>query len=314
MDRANTTPKMYHSLQEVHLTNAWLSIGVFDGVHRGHQEIIKKLTAGAHHVGAPAVIITFSPHPGVLLAGREIKLLSTPEERAEIMAALGVDAVINMQFTHELARKTAEDFMIEIKLQLGLERLMIGHDFALGRNRAGNINMLTHLGYELDYVVDEVKPVLLDDEVISSTLIRQAISAGNVHSAAQKLGRHYTVSGQVIPGDGRGRTIGIPTANLHIPTEKVLPAYGVYACQAIFDNKQYQAVTNVGLRPTFKENQAQPNIEAHLLDCAEDLYGKTVSLQFVEHIRSEQKFSSVDALISQIKTDIQTARNILSNK
>lgn len=314
MDNANIGPKIFSSLEEVQTTHSWLSIGVFDGVHRGHQEIINKLTAGAHEHGAPAVIITFAPHPASLLAGREIKLLTTLEERAEIMLGLGVDAVINMQFTHELANKTAEEFITDAKRHLGLEKLLVGHDFALGKNRTGNLDTLTHLGTQLGYMVEEVKPVSFDDEVISSTLIRRAISEGNIQIANRKLGRAYSISGLVVPGDGRGRTIGIPTANLSIHKDKMLPAYGVYACRATVNETEYVAVVNIGLRPTFKQNPVEPSIEAHLLDCSEDLYGKKLSLAFVKRIRNEQKFTSIEALVLQIQADIQSARNSLQNK
>lgn len=301
----------YISLEAVSLTDSWLTIGVFDGVHRGHQEIIRQLTAGAHESGAPAVLLTFSPHPAKVLAGREIPCLTTPEERAEILFSLGVDAIITMQFTRQLAERSAEDFMAELKTRLGLRKLLIGYDFALGRGRAGNFQRLSQIGRELDYDVQAVEAVRLSEEVISSTLIRQTIADGAVALAAVKLGRYYSAQGPVIPGDGRGRAIGIHTANVELPAEKALPANGVYATWAWVEGQKHPSVTNVGLRPTFTGGEALPRVEAHLLDYSGDLYGKTLKLEFVERLRGEQKFPSVDALVAQIRADSEQARRIL---
>lgn len=301
----------YTSLEAVSLTGSWLTIGVFDGVHRGHQEIIRQLTAGAHRNGAPAVLLTFNPHPANILTGREIPCLTTPEERAEILFGLGVDEVITLPFTRSLAGRSAEDFMAELKTRLGLRKLLIGYDFALGKGRAGNFQRLSEIGRELDYDVQAVEAVRLSDEVISSSLIRQTIADGAVSLAAVKLGRYYSVQGPVIPGDGRGRTIGIHTANVETPAQKALPANGVYATWAFVQGQKHPSVTNVGLRPTFTGGQALPRVEAHLLDYSGDLYGKTLKLEFVERLRGEQKFPSIEALIAQIRSDIQQAREIL---
>jgi len=301
----------YISLESVSLTGSWLTIGVFDGIHRGHQEIIRQLTAGAHASGAPAVLLTFSPHPAKVLAGREIPCLTTPEERAEILSHLGVDGVITMQFTRELAERSAEDFMAELKTRLGLRKLLIGYDFALGRGRAGNFQRLSEIGRELDYDVQAIEAVRLSEDVISSTLIRQTIADGAVSLSAAKLGRYYSVQGPVVPGDGRGRTIGIHTANVDTPAGKALPANGVYATWAWVEGQKYPAVTNVGLRPTFTGGEAIPRVEAHLLDYSGDLYGKMLKLEFVERLRGEQKFPSVEALVAQIRSDSEQARGML---
>jgi len=301
----------YHSLEAASLTGSWLTIGVFDGVHRGHQEIIRQLTAGAHASGAPAVLLTFTPHPAKVLAGREIPCLTTPDERAEILFGLGVDDVITMSFTRDLAERTAEDFMAELKQHLGLKKLLIGYDFALGKGRAGNFQRLGEIGKSLDYEVLAIEAVRFKDDVISSTLIRQSIADGAVALAAVKLGRYYSMQGPVIPGDGRGRTIGIHTANVDAPAGKALPANGVYACWAFVDGQKHLAVTNIGLRPTFTGGDAVPRVEAHLLDYSADLYGKMLKLEFVEHLRGEQKFPSVEALIAQIRADIERARGLL---
>jgi len=301
----------YHSLEAVSLTGSWLTIGVFDGVHLGHQQIIRQLTAGAQVSGAPAVLLTFTPHPAKVLAGREIPCLTTPDERAEILFGLGVDEVITLPFTRELAELSAENFMAELKQHLGLKKLLIGYDFALGKGRAGNFQRLGEIGKSLDYEILAVEAVRLKDDVISSTLIRQTIADGAVALAAVKLGRYYSMQGSVIPGDGRGRTIGIHTANVDLPAGKALPANGVYACWAFVEGEKRSAVTNIGLRPTFTGGEAVPRVEAHLLDYSADLYGKTLKLEFVERLRGEQKFPSVEALLAQIRADIERARELL---
>lgn len=299
----------YHrSLEAANLTGTWLTIGVFDGVHRGHQEIIQQLTAGARSNGAPAVVLTFNPHPASVLAGREIKLLTLPEERAEILFGLGVDALIDLPFTRELAEHSAEDFMATLRQHLGLSHLLIGYDFALGKGRAGNFERLGQIGQELGYQVSAIAAQRQADIVISSTLIRQDIAAGEVARAADRLGRPYALSGTVIPGDGRGRTIGIPTANVDVSLQKAIPLNGVYACHALIDGQKQQAVVNIGLRPTFTSGETLPRVEAHLLNYAADLYGKTLRLEFIERLRGEQKFASIDALVSQIRADIERAK------
>lgn len=302
------------SLEAVSLTDSWLTIGVFDGLHRGHQQILRQLTAGAHQSGAPAVLLTFNPHPAYVLAGREIPCLTTPEERAELAFALGVDEVITLPFTRELAARTAEDFMAELKARLGLRMLLIGYDFALGRGRAGNFARLREIGRELGYEVQAIEAVRFEQEIISSTLIREQLAAGDVRRAALALGRPYAVRGLVVPGDGRGRQIGIHTANVEAPAGKLLPANGVYAAWARRDGQRHAAVVNIGLRPTFTGGKAQPRLEAHLLHFSGDLYGSTLAIEFVERLRGEQKFPSVEALVGQIRADIARAQEILNDE
>jgi riboflavin kinase/FMN adenylyltransferase len=301
----------YRSLEALSLTGSWLTIGVFDGIHRGHQEIIRQLTAGAHANGAPAVLLTFDPHPAAVLSGREVKYLTLPDERAEIMAGLGVDVVVTQTFTRGLAALSAEEFMARLKRHLGLEKLFVGYDFALGRNRAGNLIRLTELGLELGYDVHPVAALQLDGQTLSSSLIRQQIAEGAVAEVARKLGRFYAVSGPVVPGDGRGRTIGIPTANVDVPVEKASPANGVYACWANVGGEKRRAVVNIGLRPTFTTGEVLPRVEAHLMDYAADLYGQTVTLEFVERLSGEEKFTSIQALVAQIQVDIAQAKLLL---
>lgn len=312
------------SLNDLRLQHSWLSVGIFDGVHRGHLEILRPLVAGAHAAGMKAVVLTFEPHPAVVLGGRtDFRYLCTPDERLALLEAQGVDVVITETFTREFANQGVEEFMQFVKGAMGLDQLVIGYDTALGRGREGNTERLTSLGKELGYATTIVPP--LEDEVgvISSSRIRQEISAGQVKTATKNLGRYYELSGPVVHGDGRGHLINIPTANVHFPHEKIIPANGIYACLAtisdpqvmkqsqVMSHKKILAATNVGVRPTFTPDLPAPTVEAHLLDFDGDIYGKTVSLQFVEYIRPEVKFSAVGDLVDQIQADIRIIRQIL---
>jgi riboflavin kinase/FMN adenylyltransferase len=299
-----------HSLDQIQLNNAWLTIGVYDGVHRGHQAILTDMIAAAHAAGDPAVVLTFDPHPALVLGHRDLRCLTTPAERADLLAALGADAVVTLAFDRALADTSAPDFMSALKACLGLKQLWAGYDTTLGKNREGNVPRLIEIGRNLGYTVHVVEAVSDESGVISSTAIRKLIAVGKVEAAAVMLTRPYFVSGAVVHGDGRGRTIGIPTANIDVPANKAMPANGVYACYAIVDGTRRPAVTNVGLRPTFGGDPA-PRIEMHILDFDADLYGTVSKLEFVARLRDEVKFPGVDALVAQIRADIQKARALL---
>jgi riboflavin kinase/FMN adenylyltransferase len=303
--------KHFHSLEEVSTPNAWLTIGVFDGVHRGHREIIRRLTDGAHAAGSPAVLLTFDPHPASVLSGQEIKCLTTPEERAELLGALGVDIVITQPFTRELASSTAMEYMTRIKQSLGLRRLLVGYDFALGRGREGTPNRLAEIGRELDYEVEVIQAVSDESGVVSSTEIRKLVSTGNVEETAKLLGYGYRLGGEVIHGVGRGRTINFPTANVEYPRRKVIPVNGIYACWAHLGAEKFMAATNIGFNPTFTPDRQIPSLEAYLLDFDRDIYGQHLKLEFVHRIRSELKFSSVQALMWKIQEDVDRTRELL---
>jgi riboflavin kinase / FMN adenylyltransferase len=301
----------YRSLEEVNLQNAWLTVGVFDGVHRGHQQIIKKLTADAHANEAPAVVLTFDPHPTSVLSGKEIKCLTLTDERAELLGDLGVDVVITERFTRELSAVTAYDFMSRLKHHLDLQHMLIGYDFALGKGREGNATRLTEIGSELGYTVGVV-PALSDESgVISSTAIRKLIEVGNIAEATRLLGRPYSLHGPVIHGAGRGKTINVPTANIAYSPEKMIPAKGIYACWAYLNDKKYQAAINIGTNPTFTPDKQIPNVEVHLLDFQRDIYGEDLRLEFVARLRDELRFDSVEKLLEQIWKDVEMTRQIL---
>jgi riboflavin kinase/FMN adenylyltransferase len=304
----------YHSLEEVSVKNAWLTIGVFDGVHRGHREIIQKLTADAHANHAPAVLLTFEPHPASVLSGQEIKCLTTSEERADFLGSLGVDIVITQRFTRDLSTATAFEYMSRLKQTLDLKHLLIGYDFALGKGREGNATRLAEIGRELGYDVEVIHAISDESGVISSTEIRKLVATGNVSEAAKLLGYYYPLSGEVIRGAGRGRTINFPTANIDYPQQKATPSNGIYACWAHLGNEKFMAATNIGFNPTFTPNRQTPSLEAYLLDFDRDIYGQQVRLEFVSRIRNELKFNSVEALIWKIQEDVDKTRDLLEGK
>jgi riboflavin kinase/FMN adenylyltransferase len=307
--------RQYHSLDDLSLHNTWLTIGIFDGVHRGHQEILRRLVAGARATGAPAVVLTFFPHPAVVLGGKlDFKWLTTPDERAALLASFGVDTVITQTFDRHLADQTAGEFMQRLSNRLGLRHLLIGYDTALGKGREGNAPRLTELGTELGYTVTSIPPLKDENGIISSTRIRVDIANGKVSNAASDLSRPYSITGPVIHGDGRGRTLDIPTANVKIPPDKVLPGYGIYACRAWVKGRSHPAATSIGVRPTFFRDQPpSPTIEAHLLDFRGDLYGQDVKLEFVEYLRPEEKYGSIVELMEQIRKDIAQTRKIIGD-
>jgi len=301
----------YRSVEEVNLQNSWLTIGVFDGVHRGHQEIIRKMTVGAHVNDAPAVVLTFDPHPASILGGHEIKCLTLPEERADLLGQLGVDVVITERFTRDLSSVSAYGFMARLMGQLGFKQLLIVYVFGVGKGREGNSTRLGEIGLELGYTVEVVSALSDESGVISSTEIRKLIEVGNVSEAAHLLGHPYSLHGPVIHGDGRGRTINVPTANISYPREKMIPAKGIYACWAYLNGTRYRAAINIGTNPTFTPDKETFNVEAHLLDFRQEIYGQEVRLDFVARLRDELKFDSVDVLLDQIWKDVEESRKIL---
>ena len=270
---------------------------------------------GAHKVGAPAVVVTFTPPPGIMLRGiTEGYALTGVDERAQLLGQLGIDAVVTLRFDRDLAALSAAQFMGLLKESLGLKQLWVGYDFALGRGREGDIPYLRALGEEMGYEMKVISPVNTDDVPVSSSLVRSLLREGKVTTAAELLGRFYGVSGPVVHGDGRGRSIGIPTANVDAPAEMVIPGNGVYATWAILEGQRFPAVTNIGLRPTFINEPTRPRIEALLLDIDRDLYGKELRVEFVAFIRPEQRFASVQDLLDQIERDRKKAREVLADE
>ncbi|NMB67908.1 MAG: bifunctional riboflavin kinase/FAD synthetase [Chloroflexi bacterium] len=306
----------HRSLDNLKLDRSWLTIGVFDGVHRGHQVILRRLVAGAHAEGLPAVVVTFFPSPAVVLRDlRDPVYLSMPDERAELLAALGVDEVVTLEFNRQLASLPAADFMAWMKARLGIVHLCAGFDFALGHAREGNLPMLKQIGDQLGFTVTVVDPVAdPQNGAISSSRIRNLVANGEVRTAADLLGRRYAVNGVIAHGDGRGHGLGFPTANIAIPQQRLSPGFGIYATWIILRGQRFPSVTSIGVRPTFEQAPVAPRIEAHILDLPGDpnLYDQPVRLEFVEYLRPEMRFSQIQDLIDQIHQDIQQSREVLS--
>ena len=299
----------YHSLQDLQLNNAWLTIGSFDGVHLGHQKILEALTAGAAQANAPAVALTFYPHPSIVLRGPQSGYyLTTPEDRARLLGEMGVGIVVTHPFSVAVARIPVQKFLRSLKEHLGFTQLWVGHDFAMGRHREGDVARLEYYANQFDYQLHQIPPYELEGVLVSSTQIRKLLGQGDVQAAEKLLGHKYTLGGIVLKGDGRGRTIGIPTANLSLDIEFAIPKTGVYVSLAHINGNSFPAITNVGVRPTFDARRQKPLVETHLLDFNADIYGKEMKLSFYRRVRDELRFDDVDALVTQIHKDIEYAR------
>lgn len=301
----------FRSLEEVTLPASWLTVGVFDGVHRGHQQILNRLVAGAHENGLPAVVLTFDPHPAKVFGRGDIKLLTLPGERARLLGDLGVDVVVTHPFNRDVADTTAYDFMKYLKSRIGLTHILLGYDSTLGKDREGNASRLTEIGAELGYAVEVVSALGDESGVISSTEIRKLITVGKVVEAARLMGHPYALQGMVSRGDRRGKAIGFPTANLAYAREKVVPAGGIYACWAYLGGEKHRAAVNIGTNPTFTPDKTTLNVEAYLLDFDRDIYGEVLQLEFAARLRDELKYDSVAALVEQIGRDVEQAREVL---
>ncbi len=305
----------FHIVEEIHLEQSWLTIGSFDGVHLGHQQIIHDLVKGAHDNGQPAVVVTFHPHPQLVIKKeRRPYYLTLPDKRAQLLGDLGVDIVLTYPFSRETSQMRAAEFIALLHRRLQFSRLWVGYDFALGRNREGNPAFLKNLGQQFEYTLKEILPYSIDGELVSSSRIRKSIREGEVREAAAYLGRYFEVTGTVVVGANRGKSLGFATSNLDVPQEMVNIKPGVYACLTDVDGQTWKAVTNIGFRPTFGEGLPSPRIEAHLLEFSGNLYGEELSLRFVERLRDEMKFDQVSALQAQIKVDIDQALHLLGEE
>ena len=305
----------FHNIEEIQLEQSWLTIGSFDGVHLGHQQIIHDLVKGAHDNGQPAVVVTFHPHPQLIIKkeGRPY-YLTLPDKRAQLLGDLGVDIILTYPFTRETSQMRAEEFIALLHQRLQFSRLWVGYDFALGRNREGDPAYLKNLSQKFGYTLKEILPYSIDGELVSSSRIRKSIREGKVREAAAFLGRSFEVTGTVVIGANRGKSLGFATSNLDVPQEMVDIKPGVYACLTDLDGQTWKAVTNIGFRPTFEEGILSPRIEAHLMGFSGNLYGEELSLRFVERLRDEMKFDQISALQAQIKTDIDQALHILGEE
>jgi len=285
------------------------AIGVFDGVHLGHQALIQETVAQAKARDLSSIIVTFDNHPDSVLYGENIPLLTTPAEKKYLVKKAGVDLLMTLPFTHDVATLSPHDFLLHMYGITGLRGLVIGSDFALGAGRRGNYPALKKIGEEMGIEITRLPAVQQNGQTISSTLVRRALIDGNLDKANSLLGHPYLVIGQVEKGLQRGKTIGFPTANLSIHPLKMLPPDGVYAVKVRIAENQYLGILNIGRRPTFKDSPR--TFEVHLLDFTGNLYGCTLQTDIIKFIRSEQAFPDSLALARQISSDIQVARQIL---
>jgi riboflavin kinase/FMN adenylyltransferase len=294
---------------------SWAAIGAFDGVHRGHQVLFSHLVEGAHQAGLPALAITFDPLPGLFFNHQSNGFnITSVQERLDLIKQQGVDEVIVLEFSRELADIEAFEFMREVKKNLGLNNLFCGFNFTLGKGRSGNVTELNRIGNSLGFTMEVEPPVEVEGETVSSSTIRALLRAGNIRKANAFLTRRFSLTGEVVHGEHRGGKLGIPTANLQFPEHRLLPMNGVYATRAVINGKSYDAVTNIGVRPTFENPLPHPRVEPHLLDTNEDFYQQTLKLEFLEYLRPEMKFPDGQSLVAQIQTDIARAREIFSNE
>lgn len=286
-----------------------LTIGKFDGVHRAHQQLVRALVERARATNAQSAVLTFDPHPDeVLRPERTIRYLTTINERAALLHELGVDMLLVVPFTLATTQMSAEDFMRLVCQHVALREVWVGPDFRLGYKAQGTLPVLREIGERRGYTVHPIEQWTLDGEIVSSTAIRAMLAEGRVADVPRYLGRPFSIQGEVVGGDQRGRTIGFPTANVAIASDHMLPGDGVYVCRVrlLDDKREFGAVTNVGVRPTF--GVLGRTVEAHLFDVAEDLYGSAVRVTFLERLRGEQKFGGIEALVAQIKHDAEAAR------
>jgi riboflavin kinase/FMN adenylyltransferase len=290
-----------------------LTFGVFDGVHRGHRALIGELVAGARAAGARAVVGTFDVHPARVVAPQHAPLaLSSAEEKIALLEAAGADDVVLWRFDRAFASLEAEEFVERIARAGRVRRVLVGFDLVFGHARRGDARLLRELGSRHGFDVAEGAPVAFEGAPISSSRIREALVAGDIATANAMLGREYGVRGTVVHGAGRGRVLGYPTINIATPSDRQLPADGIYAMRVAVGGETLPAAANLGVRPTFEASGARL-LEAHLLDVERDLYGQPVDARFVARIRDERKFGSSEELTRQIAADVEAARAVLAN-
>ena len=308
---------IYHHISELsNLTNTIVTIGTFDGVHLGHQEVISELKRLSALSGGDSVVFTFDPHPRIVVSPQEdsLRLLSTIEEKISLMEKAGVDHLVIYPFTSEFSRLSYNEFVATVLVgKMKISSLVVGYDHRFGQGRKGDFSSLELLSKSLNFKVEQLSQLLVDNKVVSSSKIRSELEAGNVSKANHLLGYYYTLSGKVIEGMQLGRKIGFPTANI-VPTDrhKLVPADGVYAVLVNAGGKVFQGMLNIGIRPTVNYNVDHKSIEVNIFDFDSDIYNSEITLFFVEKIRDEQKFQGIDELRHQLNMDRIIAREILS--
>jgi riboflavin kinase/FMN adenylyltransferase len=293
-------------------TDTLVTVGVFDGVHLGHKYLISRLREQAREKNLTSGVITFRQHPQEILTGKDLPHLTTLEQRISLLKEEGIDFVAALTFNQEVARLGANKFINLMKQYLRIRGLVVGPDFALGHQRKGDSQNLSLLGKGGDFTVTVVPPIKTNGEVVSSTAIREALINDNLAKVHFLLGRYFSIQALVTSGVGRGGKLGFPTANLDLDPIQALPTDGVYATWVHLDDQKYQSVTNIGKRPTF--DNGERTVEVFLLDYHDNLYGRQLTVDFIEKLRDEQKFSSADKLVKQMKEDVKQSRAILFSR
>lgn len=299
-----------HTLLLEEIPETVAAIGFFDGVHKGHQEVIKTAVAQAKHKGMESAAITFHPHPSVVLNKeiQHVKYITPLREKQEIFQQLNVDRLYIIKFNKELSLLSPQNFIDHFIKGLHIKHLVAGFDYTFGHKGQGNMNEISTYA-DGSFETTVIEKVSRQDEKISSTKIRAFLSEGNVEEANELLGRNLSIRGIVINGDKRGRTIGYPTANLQVAEDALLPKNGVYAVKTFYKNISYEGMANLGTKPTFNDNETVPSVEVNIFDYNNDLYGEELKIEWCKFIRDEQKFNSVEDLVSQIKEDEVQIRN-----
>lgn len=293
------------------LKNACVTIGNFDGVHHGHQQLFATVGQKARSINGTSVVITFDPHPLQVLLPGGIKLISTCQQKEELIALSGIDVLLVIPFTKEFAKTTADTFVADLLVKkLGVKELVVGYDYAFGKGRSGNIDFLKEQGRLFNFPVTVVDACYLGDQLVSSTKIRELVKEGKMLAASELLGRFYQIRGTVRVGKQRGgKVIGFPTANLKFNKEDLVPKHGVYVTQVFCEGQHYGGILNIGYNPTFGEEQLVA--ETHIFDFNKDIYGKPIKVNLLKFLRSEKKFSGAQELAQQIHKDVLLAKKVL---
>jgi riboflavin kinase/FMN adenylyltransferase len=292
------------------LKNPVLTIGNFDGVHKGHLVLFDKVKDRAKAIGGQSAVMTFEPHPiRVVKPGNGPPLITPTKQKLDLISDAGIDVIFCIPFTRQFASISAEDFVQDILVhRLGIKEIVVGYDYTFGFKRQGNITLLQEMGEKLGFKVHVVDPIRLDDALVSSTSIRELVQEGNLSEAKKLLGRDYQIWGTVVKGKNRGgRLLGFPTANLKL-IDELIPKGGVYAVTAIINGKTYYGVTNIGYNPTFGEKAL--SVETHLIDFSGDILGETIRVNFIKRLRDEKTYGSVEELANQIALDVQEAKEL----
>ncbi|MCK3685855.1 bifunctional riboflavin kinase/FAD synthetase [Maribellus sp. YY47] len=309
--------KIYHSLENFAARTPVVTIGTFDGLHKGHQLILDKLKDLAGKMNGETVVFTFYPHPRVITSPNEssLRLLTTKEEKTKLFEKYGIDHLIIYPFSKEFAAMEYSEFVRKILVeQIGTKCLVIGYDHKFGKDRKGGFEYLQRCGEKYNFSVERMDALAVNDDNISSTKIRAALQAGDIRKANHYFGHEFTLHGTVVGGKQLGRKLGFPTANIEASDKhKIIPGYGVYAVTVEIDDQLHKGMLNIGTRPTFNKNADNRSIEVNIFDFSEDIYGKKITLNFIDKIRDEQKFSGIDALVEQLRRDKEASIEILKH-